>query len=84
MKDTMTNMASKVDDTIAPFRVVPHTPSCVAMATKDWSDHETTILSLDVFGNMMSILFSDGEGGIFWYRFNRAGADFGLAQEMFK
>lgn len=77
----MINMDSN-DDTVGPYRVVPHTPMSVSRAIRQWGDDQRAIVSVDVYGHMMSVLFSDGESGMFWYRSDRKGSNFGLEKDV--
>ena len=84
MQDTIKAMASNQnevcpsDDTVGPILVIPHTPSAMGRSVERIVDDGVTVVSVNTFGKMMGVLFSDGDESLYWYRAPERGADFGL------
>jgi hypothetical protein len=77
------NMGSKYSDTVTPVRFVPHTPGAVSLALSLLEDDGIPMVSVDNYGNVMSVLFLSAEG-MLWYRSSIEGSDFGIPKEAFK
>ena len=81
MTKTMASNQSTVspsDDTVGPILVIPHTPSAMGRSVDRIVEEGVTVVSVNAFGKMMGVLFSDGDESLYWYRAPESGADFGL------
>lgn len=76
--DTMTNMDSNMSDTVGPILVIPHTPLAMGNSVPRIVEEGVTVVSVNPFGKMMGVLFSDGKDSLYWYRSPERGSDFGL------
>lgn len=77
-------MDSSFNDTVSPVRFVPHTPRSVSKAVVMLESDGIPAVSVDTFGNVMSVLFLDGSDGVLWYRSNKEGSDFGIPESAFQ
>lgn len=78
MKKTMD---SSFDDTVGPVVVVPHTVGAVRSSIYRIIDDDSTVVSVDTKGELMSVIFNDGDGGLLWYRSGKRNSDFGITQD---
>ena len=75
-------MDSNQDDTVGSVVVVPHTVGAVRSSIYRIVEEDSTIVSVDTKGHLMSVIFNDGDGGLLWYRSGRTNSDFGIQQEL--